>query len=86
MKPKQVELARVLSLKVADHQPAGGWGKAAGVGILIFKWGVGGWGFERRITQGLYGLDQMAHFCAFGCHGSNRFTDSDWIIQPCYAA
>src|SRR5262249_18632602 len=25
--------------------------------------------FERRITRGLYGLDQMAHFCAFGCQG-----------------
>jgi phage tail tape-measure protein len=48
MGPKQGQLgwehnqkgvAKVLNLKVTNHQPAGGWGRAAGTAIRIYKWG-----------------------------------------------
>lgn len=32
-------VARVLGLKVTDEQPAGGWGRAAGTAVRIYKWG-----------------------------------------------
>lgn len=35
----QKGVAKVLNLKVTNHQPVGGWGRAAGVGIRIYKWG-----------------------------------------------
>lgn len=35
----QKGVAKVLGLKVTNHQPAGGWGRAAGTAIRIYKWG-----------------------------------------------
>jgi phage tail tape-measure protein len=35
----QKGVAKVLNLKVTNHQPAGGWGRAAGTAIRIYKWG-----------------------------------------------
>jgi rubredoxin len=35
----QKGVKKVLGITVDNHQPAGGWGKVAGVSILIFKWG-----------------------------------------------
>ncbi len=35
----QKGVAKVLGLKVTNHQPAGGWGRAAGHAIRVFKWG-----------------------------------------------
>ena len=35
----QKGVAKILGLKVTNHQPAGGWGKAAGTAIRIYKWG-----------------------------------------------
>ena len=35
----QKGVAKVLGLDVTNHQPAGGWGRAAGRAILVFKWG-----------------------------------------------
>jgi hypothetical protein len=35
----QKGVARVLGLKVTNHQPAGGWGRVAGTAIRIYKWG-----------------------------------------------
>jgi hypothetical protein len=35
----QERVAKILDLKVTDHQPAGGWGRAAGTALRIYKWG-----------------------------------------------
>jgi len=35
----QKGVAKVLGLKVTNHQPAGGWARAAGRAIQLFKWG-----------------------------------------------
>lgn len=35
----QKGVAKVLGLKVSNHQPAGGWARVAGRAIQVFKWG-----------------------------------------------
>jgi hypothetical protein len=35
----QKGVAKILGLKVTNHQPAGGWARAAGTAIRIYKWG-----------------------------------------------
>ena len=48
MGPKQGQLgwehnqkgvSKILGLKVTNHQPAGGWGRAAGTALRVYKWG-----------------------------------------------
>jgi len=57
----QKGVAKVLGLKVTNHQPAGGWARAAGRAIQVFKWGgralfVVGVGSE--VVQIYYALDR----------------------------
>ena len=35
----QKGVAKVLKLTITNHQPAGGWGRAAGTALRVYKWG-----------------------------------------------
>ncbi len=35
----QKGVANILGLNVTNHQPAGRWGRLAGIGLRVYKWG-----------------------------------------------